>query len=96
MSGNTCFNAVVRSKLLIAVYFRYLNAVNKMALTPNRVAKVTKDRVFSVAVHPTREKVLVMAGDKWGKIGFWDLVSVHWITAVRSQCLPRSQHNSKE
>ena len=82
MSGNTCLNAVFRSKLLIAVYFRYLNAVNKMALTPNRVAKVTKDRVFSLAVHPTHEKLLVMAGDKWGKIGIWDLVSVHWITAV--------------
>ena len=45
-----------------------------MTLTEQRVAKVTKDRIFSVAIHPTEEKVLVIGGDKWGKVGFWDVV----------------------
>ena len=51
-----------------------MKSVNKMALTEVQVAKVTKDRIFSVAIHPTETKVLAIAGDKWGKIGFWDLV----------------------
>ena len=41
----------------------------------NQVEKVTKDRIFSLAVAPsTDEKTFVLAGDKWGKIGIWDVV----------------------
>ena len=32
-------------------------------------AKVTTERVFSMAVHPERTKTLVMAGDKQGILG---------------------------
>ena len=38
-------------------------------------AKACKDRLFSLAVHPTRDKLLAVAGDKWGRLGFWDIVS---------------------
>ena len=38
-------------------------------------AKVCKDRLFSVAVHSTTDKVIAMAGDKWGRLGLWDIVS---------------------
>ena len=42
-------------------------------LQASRVAKVVPDRIFSLAVHPTEEKVLVAAGGKWGGLGLWDV-----------------------
>jgi len=44
-------------------------------LKVSQIEKVTKDRIFSMAVTPTAEKTFVLAGDKWGKIGIWDIVS---------------------
>ncbi|CAG8729267.1 12326_t:CDS:2, partial [Dentiscutata heterogama] len=35
--------------------------------------KVTPDRIYSIAVHPAKEKVLAAAGDKEGWLGFWDV-----------------------
>eukprot|EP00058_Branchiostoma_floridae_P005794 XP_002591282.1 hypothetical protein BRAFLDRAFT_279454 [Branchiostoma floridae] len=46
-----------------------------MAITEERVAKVTPERIFSVAVHPSTTKMLVCAGDKWGRLGLWDVES---------------------
>ena len=54
---------------------RFTKALNKLTLRADRVAKVVPDRIFSLAIHPTEDKTLVMAGDKWGKLGFWDVVS---------------------
>ncbi|KAF0391066.1 WD40 repeat-like protein [Gigaspora margarita] len=34
---------------------------------------VTPDRIYCIAVHPSKEKVLVAAGDKNGCLGFWDV-----------------------
>ena len=38
-------------------------------------AKACKDRLFSVAVNPTTDMVLAMDGDKWGRLGLWNIVS---------------------
>ena len=46
-----------------------------LKLSNSRITKVTKDRIFSLAIAPVTDKVLVLAGDKWGKIGVWDTVS---------------------
>ena len=54
----------------------FCKTLAKMRLTPERVAKVVKDRIFSVTVHPSVEKLLVCAGDKWGKVGLWDVVRI--------------------
>jgi WD40 repeat protein len=35
--------------------------------------KVVKERIFSMAFHPSPHIPLVVAGDKWGQIGFLDL-----------------------
>ena len=35
--------------------------------------KVVKERIFSMAFHPSPQVPLVVAGDKWGQIGFLDL-----------------------
>ena len=42
---------------------------------PEQVAKVVPERIYSVALHPTHEKTIAVAGDKWGHIGFWDVDS---------------------
>jgi len=44
---------------------------SKLTINPERVAKVVPERIFSVAFHPG-EKLVVAAGDKWGKVGMWD------------------------
>ena len=46
-----------------------------LRLHNSQITKVTKDRIFSLAIAPVTDKVLVLAGDKWGKIGIWDIVS---------------------
>ena len=58
-----------------------------MQLFESRVKKVTKDRIFSLAVHPSEQTNLVVAGDKWGKIGFWTFVSI-------SNCNGNQNNNS--
>lgn len=45
-----------------------------MQINEYHVAKVVPERIFSVAIHPTENTVLLAAGDKWGKIGLWDMV----------------------
>merc|ERR1719234_1877116 len=44
---------------------------SKLTINPERVAKVVPERIFSVAFH-RGEKLVVAAGDKWGKVGIWD------------------------
>ncbi|KAF9520558.1 hypothetical protein BS47DRAFT_1387175 [Hydnum rufescens UP504] len=38
-------------------------------------AKVTQDRVYSMAYHPERTKDLVFVGDKHGQLGIWDALA---------------------
>nr|XP_008118629.2 PREDICTED: WD repeat-containing protein 76 [Anolis carolinensis] len=51
----------------------YQSSLRRMVLSRDSVAKVVRDRIYSVAVHPSESKTLVAAGDKWGQIGLWDL-----------------------
>lgn len=37
------------------------------------VCKVTPDRIYSVATHPSESKLICCAGDKQGYIGLWDV-----------------------
>jgi hypothetical protein len=37
------------------------------------VAKVTPDRIYSVACHPSESKLICCAGDKKGYVGLWDV-----------------------
>lgn len=37
------------------------------------VAKVTPDRIYSVATHPCEHKLIACAGDKQGYVGLWDV-----------------------
>lgn len=63
------------SAMYIPIACRYLKEISKLRLTETRICKATKHRIFSVAVHPTTSQLLVAAGDKWGGVGLWNLVS---------------------
>ncbi|KAK6476968.1 WD repeat-containing protein 76-like isoform X1 [Huso huso] len=53
----------------------YKSSLIGMTLQEDHVAKVVKNNIFSVAVHPCTSTVLVAAGDKWGRVGLWDVNS---------------------
>ncbi|XP_041367675.1 WD repeat-containing protein 76-like [Gigantopelta aegis] len=53
----------------------FMEEFKKLNLGENRVIKVVKERIFSLAIHPSENKILVAAGDKWGNLGFWDVES---------------------
>lgn len=54
---------------------RYHSSLKNMKVNEDKVAKVVKDRIFSAAFHPCTSSLLLAAGDKWGKVGLWKLVS---------------------
>uniref|UniRef100_A0A8C7Z378 WD repeat-containing protein 76 n=1 Tax=Oryzias sinensis TaxID=183150 RepID=A0A8C7Z378_9TELE len=69
--------------LLIYFYFaikpfgcRYTSELKDMKITEEKVVKVVKDRIFSAAFHPCSSSLLMAAGDKWGKVGLWNLGGV--------------------
>ncbi len=45
-----------------------------MQIKAEQVAKVVPQRIFSMAIHPSEDKILAIAGDKWGRLGIWDVV----------------------
>ncbi|RUS91166.1 hypothetical protein EGW08_001079 [Elysia chlorotica] len=49
--------------------------LSKMSISEGRVAKVVPERVFSVAWHPALSPLIAIAGDKWGRIGLWNVLS---------------------
>ncbi|XP_045176801.2 WD repeat-containing protein 76-like [Mercenaria mercenaria] len=53
---------------------RYIASISKTKLVAERVAKVVPERTFSIALHPSDTKVIAVTGDKWGKLGIWDVL----------------------
>jgi hypothetical protein len=48
--------------------------VNELSIDKEEwVAKVTPDRIYSVACHPSESKLICCAGDKKGYVGLWDV-----------------------
>lgn len=37
------------------------------------IAKLVPERIFSLEMHPSASKLLVAAGDTWGRVGLWDV-----------------------
>ncbi|XP_063608528.1 WD repeat-containing protein 76-like [Penaeus indicus] len=50
-----------------------IKTLKKMKITESLVAKVVPSRTFSVQIHPTLDKTLVMIGGKYGELGLWDV-----------------------
>ncbi|XP_009468473.1 PREDICTED: WD repeat-containing protein 76 [Nipponia nippon] len=54
---------------------RYQDSLNSMVLSEDNIKKVVKYRVCSMAIHPSESIIFVAAGDKFGQIGLWNVVS---------------------
>uniref|UniRef100_A0A665U3U1 WD repeat-containing protein 76 n=1 Tax=Echeneis naucrates TaxID=173247 RepID=A0A665U3U1_ECHNA len=52
---------------------RYQSNLKNMRITEDKVAKVVKDRILSATFHPCNSSLLMAAGDKWGRVGLWNL-----------------------
>ncbi|XP_029431724.1 WD repeat-containing protein 76 [Rhinatrema bivittatum] len=68
-------------------YQRYRGDVKKMRLQQGSVAKVVKNRIFSLTFLPSENRTLVAAGDKWGQVGVWD-VSQSNVLMFEPHCRP--------
>ncbi|XP_048119696.1 WD repeat-containing protein 76 isoform X2 [Alosa alosa] len=51
----------------------YKESLQRMRINEDRVVKVVKERIFSAAFHPCASSLLMAAGDKWGRVGIWNL-----------------------
>lgn len=58
--------------------FSYKKAMQSLEITEGHVAKLVPHRIFSMAFHPAKYKTLILAGDKWGNLGIWDVVR-NWL-----------------
>ena len=54
--------------------FSYKKCLGRLKIKEGRIAKLVPHRIFSMAFHPAKYKTLVLAGDKWGKLGIWNVV----------------------
>lgn len=55
------------------------------------VAKVLQDRIYSVAIHPSQDKIIAATGSKSGQMAFWDATALyhdHDTTFEGSQAAP--------
>ena len=50
--------------------------LNNMTVTEDDVAKMCRSRITAVLVHPNQDKLVVLAGDKDGYVGLWDVNNV--------------------
>jgi len=51
----------------------YRDQLRNLSLADTDVAKLVQDRVTAVYVHPSEVKTIVIAGDKSGHVGVWDM-----------------------
>ncbi|KAH9515589.1 WD repeat-containing protein 76 [Bulinus truncatus] len=75
------------------LYKDFVSRLQKANISENRVAKVVPGRVFSLAWHPSHVKLISIAGDKYGHIGFWDVTkqdSDDLVTAFKPHIKPVS------
>ncbi len=55
------------------------------------VCKVTPERIYSVATHPSESKLICCAGDKQGYVGLWDVDGV----SSQNECNSDDQNENK-
>ncbi|XP_054025030.1 WD repeat-containing protein 76 [Dryobates pubescens] len=52
---------------------RYQENLNRMVLSEENIRKVVKNRVCSMAIHPSESIIFLAAGDRNGQIGLWNV-----------------------
>ncbi|XP_071041327.1 WD repeat-containing protein 76 isoform X3 [Parasteatoda tepidariorum] len=53
----------------------YASNFKHMKIGESNVAKLVPTRITSMAIHPASDKVMVIAGSKYGHLGFWNVTS---------------------
>jgi len=51
----------------------YAHRLSELCLAEKGVSKVTKERIYSVAIHPSESSIMCAAGDKRGNLGLWKI-----------------------
>lgn len=51
----------------------YSFKLEKMRLKEENIARIVSGRILSVAFFPTDQRTVVVAGDKYGHVGVWDV-----------------------
>ncbi|GFO05548.1 WD repeat-containing protein 76-like [Plakobranchus ocellatus] len=72
---------------------KFSSGLSRMSIVDGGVAKVVPDRVFSVTWHPAISPLIAIAGDKWGKVGLWNVMSQdeeQMVTAFKPHTRPVS------
>jgi len=57
---------------------------SKLTLKENNVVRLLPDRIFSLQFHPSTTSLILAAGDKWGRIGIWN-VNRHLSSTVKEE-----------
>mmetsp|Transcript_19703 Transcript_19703/g.29423 ORF Transcript_19703/g.29423 Transcript_19703/m.29423 type:complete len:589 (-) Transcript_19703:262-2028(-) len=52
---------------------KYAERLSSLEVNSAGVEKITKERIYSLAVHPSTSNIIVAAGDKAGNLGLWKL-----------------------
>lgn len=47
--------------------------LSKLTVDEDDIAKLVPERIFSLEVSPSPSKLIVAAGDTWGRVGLWDV-----------------------
>lgn len=47
--------------------------LSSLSVAEDDIAKLVPERIFSLEMHPSPAKLLVAAGDTWGRVGLWDV-----------------------
>ncbi|KAI8843675.1 WD40-repeat-containing domain protein [Chytridium lagenaria] len=56
------------------VKLEFTNAYSKLTIPiPEGTVKVTKDMIYTIAMHPSVDKIIAGVGDKTGALAFWDV-----------------------
>ena len=76
---STEFQSEIMSFSSFFVIFSYKKCLGRLKIKEGRIAKLVPHRIFSMAFHPAKYKKLVVAGDKWGNLGIWDVVRAHFL-----------------
>ncbi|KAM6980561.1 WD repeat-containing protein 76 [Aplochiton taeniatus] len=71
-----CTEDSVKVKKVDMSLKEYQTTLKSMHMPNNGVVKVVRDRIFSAAFHPCGSNLLMAAGDKYGRVGLWKLVSL--------------------
>lgn len=78
ISSDSCYGMPgggTKTAVALKSFDQYIADLSKLSIQEDRVAKVVQSRITGMLVHPTVEKVIVVAGDKNGFIGIWDVDS---------------------